>query len=141
MNRLLLLCLSVGIMGCASTTNKYINAYNESVAARHSVVIVKEGDLETLKDIVNQQLSTVGYNKILYSNPAQGYLVLVKDIDFGNALLVDKAHAHAYRIILKYTNVGVGRTRIDLVNGSTEAFTKNEIDKDIQKLAELIRSN
>jgi hypothetical protein len=128
-------------MGCATTPapNKYAGAYDEAVSAGKSVVIIKEGDLETLKDGIEGQLTSVGYNKEEYTSAKDGFMVLVKDSNFGSPLLAgDK---HPCRMILKYTNIGEGKTRIDLVNGSTDPSTKDEIDRDIQKLADLIRNN
>lgn len=141
MNKFLLLLLCTGLIGCAtaSTPNKYAGAYNEAVAAGKSTVIVKEGDFEIIKDQIDRRLSEVGYNRVLYTSPNDGFMVLVKDANFGNALLI--GDAHPCKMILKYTNAGEGKTRIDLVNGSTEVFTKDEIEKDIQKLAELIKSS
>jgi len=138
MKRLLPVFLCLGLVGCATPTNKYANDYNQAVATGQSVVINREGDFETIQDEITRDLSAVGYSKILFASPNEGFMVLAKDPGFGSALLV--GNAHMYKVILKYTNAGQGKTRIDLVNGSTEIYTKDEIDRDIQKLAALIRS-
>ena len=125
-------------MGCMATTNKYADLYNEAVSTGNSVVITKEGDLETIKEEIDQELNNVGYDKTIYTSPTDGFMVLVKEHGFGSALIVtDK---HVYKMIVKYTSAGEGKTRIDLVNGSAESYTKDEIDSDIQKLADLIRN-
>jgi len=140
MKKLLAVLLCLGLTGCATPPNKYAGAYNEAVASGRSVVIVKEGDLATMQEGVDQQLSSVGYNKIVYTSPVEGFMVFVKDANFGSALLMGKA-APSDKIIIKYTNAGIGKIRIDLVNGATQISKKDEIDRDIQKLAELIRNS
>jgi hypothetical protein len=139
MKKLLAILLCLGIIGCATPTNKYAGAYNEAVAAGHSVVIIKEGDPQTIKDGIDWQLGSIGYNKVDYASSSEGFMVFEKDANFGSALLTgDK---DVYKIILKYTNADIGKTRIDLVNGSGELSKKDAIDKDIQRLAELIKSS
>jgi len=139
MKKLLVVLLCSGIIGCATPTNKYADLYNEAVAAGHSVVIIKEGDPETIKNGIDWQLGSMGYNKIIYASPSDGFMVFVKEANFGSALLKDDKDLD--QMILKYTNAGVGKTRIDLVNGSAQGPKKDEIDRDIQKSAELIRNN
>jgi hypothetical protein len=139
MKKLIAVLLCLGLTGCATGTNKYVGVYNEAVNAGHSVVIIKEGDFQTMQEGVNEQLSSVGYNKTLYSSPTEPFAVLVKSIDYGSPLLNGDAKSH--KIFLKYTKIDEGHTRIDLVNGGTEISAKKEIDADIQKLAELIKSN
>jgi hypothetical protein len=130
----------IGLIGCAEAkTAKYISAYNEAVNNGQSVVIIKEGDFTTTQEGVEQQLKSVGYNKVLYSSPAEACLVLVKDADYGNPLL--NGDAKSYQIILKYTKLDAGKTRIDLVNAGTKISVKDGIDKDIQRLAQLIRNS
>ena len=148
MKRLLPALLCLGLIGCATTTNKYASTYNEAVTTGHSIVINKEGDFETIQSGINQELSSIGYNTVSYSSFNEGFMVFIKDKGFGSPLLNSDAHptdarlidAHLCKIILKYTNIDEGKTRIDLVNGGAGAFTKDEIDRDIQRLAKLIRS-
>lgn len=139
MKRFLGLLFCVALTGCASTPNKYVSTYNEAVTNGQSVVIIKEGDFEVMRDGIDQQLRSVGYNKILYSSPTESCIALVKDVDYGDPLLNNDPLA--YQIILKYTKLEAGKTRIDLVNGATKISSRIEVDKDIRKLAESIRSN
>jgi hypothetical protein len=139
MKKLITILLCLGLVGCATPKNKYAGVYNDAVNSGHSVVILKEGDFETMEEGVNEQLSSVGYDKVLYNSPTELFAVLVKSIDYGSPLLNGDAQSH--KIFLKYTKIDEGHTRIDLVNGGTEPSVKDEIDRDIQKLAALIRSS
>lgn len=131
-----ILLISVLINGCATTTNGFGNIYNEAVASGRNKTIFKEGDFSTLKEDVNSKLKSVGYSKIFYSRPQEGFMVLVKDIPLSKAMLI--GDAHPYKIILKYTKAGIGKIRIDLVNGSPGLFSKDEVEQDILKIADLI---
>ena len=130
------LMISILIGGCATTTNRFGNVYNEAVASGRSTTIFKEGDFSNIKDNVNDCFKNVGYEKVFYSSPQEGFMVVVKDIPLTKSMLI--GDAHPYKIILKYTKAGTGKTRIDLVNGSPGLFTKDEVQRDILKIAELI---
>jgi len=138
-NFLFLFCLLV-LSSCAtvggSVTGQYENIYNQTVAAGKSLTLYKSGEFQSVKEHVDQQLKIVGYDNVLASNPAVGFLVLVKDIPLAKAMAI--GDAHPYRIILKYTKAGLGRTRIDLVNGSPGLLSGSTVEEDIQKLLELI---
>ena len=69
----------------------------------------------------------------------EGFMVLVKDIPLSKAMLI--GDPHPYKIIFKYTKAGIGRTRIDLVNGSPGLFTKEEVKQDIEEVFELISAD
>lgn len=137
MKKFLSILLCLGLAGCASTTNKYIGVYNDAVSSGHSSVIIKEGDFETMKEGVDQELNSIGYNKVLYTSPDEPFMVLVKSIDYGSPLLNNDAQSH--KILLKYTKLDAGHTRIDLVNGASGA-SRDDVDIDIQKLTGLIKS-
>jgi len=142
MRKLLSIFLCLGLAGCATNkalTQQYVSLYNEAVASGHSVVIVKEGDFETTKDGVEQQLGSVGYNKNLYASPIEPFVVLGKGIAYGSPMLNGDSQAH--KIFLKYTRIDAGHTRIDLVNGAQQPSIRDEVDTDIQKLADLIKNS
>lgn len=125
--------------GCATTTNIYGSMYNNAVAQGKSTVITQDNPLIVIQDRVNTGAESLGYQKVIYSSPGEGFLVIVKDISVAKALLI--GDSHIYKIILKYTKSGPGQIRIDLVNGTTVLWAKNEVSKDIEKLAELIKRN
>ena len=133
------LIISFLICGCTTTTNRFGNAYNEAVASGRSTTIFKEGDFSNIKDNVNDCFKNVGYEKVFDSSPQEGFMVVVKDIPLTKSMLI--GDAHPYKIILKYTKAGEGQTRIDLVNGSPGLFSKEEVNKDIQRLTKLIKSD
>jgi len=141
MKKILTLLLCAALAGCVTTpkTNIYAGIYNDAVASGHSVVIIKEGDFDIMKEGVDQELDSVGYNKIIYTSPTEPFVVLVKGIEYGDPLLNGDAQSH--KIFLKYTKIDAGHTRIDLVNAGTNSTVKNDIDADIQKLTELIKGN
>lgn len=138
MNKLVfMLALLFALSGCAATTNIYGSTYNNAVAQGKSTVIIQDNPLSAIQDRVNVGAKSLGYQKVIYSSPEEGFLVIFKDISVAKALLI--GDSHIYKIILKYTKSGPDQTRIDLVNGSTVLWAKNEVSKDIEKLAELIR--
>lgn len=124
--------------GCAAT-NQYSGIYNEAVAGGRSVTIIKEGELTSIRSKINEHLQANKYTKVLYSDPEQGFLVTFKDIPLAQSMLI--GDPHTYRIILKYTKAGEGKTRIDLVNGNPGLMIKGDIDQDIAKIADLIRAD
>ena len=139
MKRLIfILALLFALSGCAATTNIYGSMYNNAVAQGKSTVIIQDNPLRAIQDRVNAGAESLGYKKVIYSSPEEGFLVIVKEISVAKAFLI--GDPHIYKIILKYTKSGPDQTRIDLVNGSTVVWAKNEVSRDIEKLAELIQS-
>ena len=136
---LIILISIVFFTGCVATTSQFANVYNSAVANGKSTTILKDGDFLIVKDNVNAHFKDVGYSSVLYSSPQEGFIVVFKDIPLAKAMLI--GDAHPYKIILKYTKAGVGKTRIDLVNGSTGLFAQNEVQQDISQIAELLRAD
>ena len=140
MKMLLISLFLLGIAGCATTPKiDYTKMYNDAIHREDSIMITKEGDFDTMKDAVEQQLKSIGYSDVLFSSPTESCTVFVKDVDYGSPLLSDDAKS--CQIILKYTKIEAGKTRIDLVNGAAKPSVKAEVERDIQKLSELIKSN
>jgi len=126
------------LSGCAAATqNRYGDIYNRAINHGHNVAIIKTNDIEYVKANTEIHLASVGYEKVAYSRPDQGFMVMVKRIPVAQAAFM--GDPHPYRLIIKYTPAGEGKTRVDLVNGSPSAFTKGVVDKDIQTIADLIR--
>ena len=130
------LMVSILISGCTSFTYSLSNVYNDAIASGKNKTIVKDGDFSSIKENVNSHLKDIGYSKVFYSNPQEGYMVLVKDVPLSKALLT--GNAYPYKIILKYTKAGIGKTRIDFVNGSPGLFSKEEVEQDILKVVNSI---
>ena len=137
MKKLLLILICLGLVGCA-TTNVYGTIYNEAITKGISTVIIKEGDFEDINTYTVKHFESLGYKKVLYSSPKQGFMVVIKDVNFTKALLV--GDPHMYKIILKYTKAGESRTRIDLVNGTKIIWAKKDVDRDIRQISKLIEN-
>ncbi len=134
---ILLIVLGIVFGGCA-TINPYRETYNEAIRKETSTTIIKEGDTKEIHPYVTKYLESLGYKRVLYSDLKQGFMVVFKDIHIAKSFLV--GDPHMYRIILKYTKAGEGKTRIDLVNATSIFWAIKDVDKDIQQIAQLIKN-
>ena len=94
--------------------------------------ITKEGEFLDIRADVEAQLKSKGYSKVLYSDPHQGFVVTVKNAPLAKSMLIGEPHP--YKLILKYTKAGEGKTRIDMVNGSSSLVTRGKLNKILLKL-------
>jgi hypothetical protein len=138
---LLVLAVIVPLAGCASVekahfNHKYADIYNGALDNHTNTYIIKEGNFGNIKNNVLTYLSANGYEKMIYSEPDQGFLVFIKDFPISENLTPEE---HPCQILLKFTAKGKGKTRIDLVRGSNHALTNKEVDKDIAQIAQIIR--
>lgn len=137
--RKLILVVLLFCSGCATGSDQYGSVYNNAVSSGTNLTVVKDGDFKMLSNRINEHLKSLGYQNVLYSDPKQGFLVVVKKISVAKALIAGDPATD--KIIVKYTKAGEGKTRVDLVNASINLAAQGVVDKDIQQLAELINSD
>lgn len=137
--RKLILVVLLFCSGCATGSDQYGSVYNNAVSSGTNLTVVKDGDFKMLSNRINEHLRSLGYQNVLYSDPKQGFLVVVKKISVAKALIAGDPATD--KIIVKYTKAGEGKTRVDLVNASINLAAQGVVDKDIQQLAELINSD
>ena len=131
-----LLILGIALSGCA-TVNPYGSIYNEAIVEGNSTTIIKDGEVKDIHVYVTKYFESMNYRKVLFSDLKEGFMVITKDISIAKAFLI--WDPHVYKIILKYTKAGEGKTRIDLVNGTDiPIWARKDVDKDIQQIAKLI---
>lgn len=135
---------SILLAGCASLqnaqiSNKYAAIYNDALNRGTNITIVKEGNFEEVRDRVNEHFKSLGYTKVVYSSPEQAFTVATKNTSVGKALLI--GDVHPCQIMFKYTKAGPGKTRIDLVRGSSILITNSEVNKDLREIARLIEND
>lgn len=126
------------LAGCAATGTHYTRIYNKAVENGKSITIVKDAALGEVNVQVAEKLKSLGYERVLYSSPQDGFQVLIKDVRIAEAVIVGTPHP--YRIIVKYSKASDGRTRIDLVNGSPEFYARNQVEEDLGELEKLLRA-
>ena len=137
--RNLIIAVLMFCLGCATDSNQYGGLYNNAVSNGTSVTLIRDGDFKTLSGRINGHLGDLGYKNVLYSEPAQGLIVVVKKLPAVKAVIAGDSTTD--RMIVKYTKAGEGKTRVDLVNASTNMAAQGVVDKDIQKLAERIKED
>lgn len=140
----LFLFVTINCFGCATYENsrignRYIAIYNDAVSKDATKYIIKEGKFDDIWAKVKEILGSFGYKKTIYSASEQGFMVFVKDLNIGEALLI--GNPDACKIIVKFTKAEEGATRIDLVKGSNVLATNKQVEGDIQKIYESIRKN
>ena len=125
--------------GCATATSKNMfgERYNEAISSGTVATIIKEGNFEEIRNSVFDAFRSLSYNKVLFEDPKQGFMVVYKDIPEAKAYLV--GDQQMYRIILKFTKTDEKyKTRIDLVNATDIMWAQEEVDRDIRQLADII---
>jgi hypothetical protein len=141
MKKFLLIAVCLMLGGCATATsrNMFGERYNKAISAGTAATIIKEGVFENIRTLTFDTFASVGYKKVLFSDNQQGFIVVVKDVSLAKAMLVGEPHI--YKIILKFTETGEqNKTRIDLVNATDIMWAQEEVDRDIQQLADIIRT-
>ena len=122
--------------GCASILHqKYSTLLNTAIAEGRAVTIISSEPFEDLKDKVLLKALSLGYERTVVNEPHQGFLVAVKKNSAKNAAIGD---ALAFPLLIKFTDAGEGKTRLDFVNGAYNILAKKEIQKDIQILSQFI---
>lgn len=127
--RNLILALIVICSGCATADDKYRSMYADAITKDTSVEVVVDSYLTTLTDVVNAHLAALDYTKVLHEDPTQALVVMTKK------------KAADEKIIVKYTRTEEVKMRIDLVNASTDPAARDVVQKDIERLVELINED
>lgn len=111
-------------------SQNYSEIYNNGLNADEVTTVVKKENYRELKQRLSRILFSLGYTKVIFENPKQGFIVLAQEGD-----------VHPSQIILKYTATeGEYKTRIELVKGNNDLSADNTVYEDIQVIAEQIEN-
>lgn len=125
----LVLLLCWGLCGCASY--QYGEIYNNALKAGTSITITKQENYQELKERVARYFEARGYKKVIFEDRRKGFIVFSQEGDYGLSC----------QIVVKYTQkAGSAKIRVDLVNGSDDLVTDDEIAEDIRAIAEQIKN-
>ena len=127
---LLFLCLA----GCAHSQmgSRYMNEFNDAVSKNKNTSMFSSRPFETVKDDLLLRLKVMGYEKALYADPEQGFVVVGKQGSLMASVLAGDPNAEV--ILVKFTNSHNDKVRIDLVNDSGNTLAKKSASEDIAAL-------
>jgi hypothetical protein len=112
--------------------NNYSNIFNSQVADGKSTVVISAQPFDDLSENVVLAAKDLGYERVIYSRPSEGFFVLIKNAKLMNSLI--SGNAMNRQMMMKFTKHEGNQTRVDLVNAGTDLMAKSEVAKDIQTL-------
>ncbi|GEM_PF-6907375 len=134
---LIVLSLIPFCAGCVMG-NPYGTIFNNAVAIGKSEVLYTSKPFDDFLKTFTRILENVGYERAIYRSSDGSFFVAVKKINIAGAFLY--GDPTSYKILIKLTEWDNGRTRIDLVNGSTYIGAKGQVAADIKTIAQKIEA-
>ena len=129
MKRLLAVFLCLGLCGCASY--QYREIYNNALRAGVGITVIKEENYQKLQKEIIGYFEARDYQKVIFEDRKKGLIVFAKEGTFGRSC----------QIILKYIQkAGTDKIRVDIVKGSDELVTDDEVVRDMLQIAEQIKN-